>query len=68
MRQNKKLYIIIIALVGIIFWRECIHAQREYNYIRAFTETADTCIVPTDMRIDYEEAYQKGFNACMEQF
>lgn len=68
MKHNTKLYLIIVALVGVIFWRECIHAQREYNHIKAFAETQDNCVVPVDMRCDYSQAYQAGFNACMEQF
>lgn len=64
MKQTTKLYLVIVGLIAVIFWRECIHAQRTakigqyYNDLIACEQALDT----------YGDAYQDGFNACLEQF
>lgn len=59
MKQNTKLTLIIIALVGVIFWRETIHTIRTNNYKTQIEYEID------DIKADY---YNDGFNACLEQF
>lgn len=59
MRQNTKLTLTIIALVGIIFWRETIHTIRANNYRTQIEYEIE------DIKADF---YNDGFNACMEQF
>ena len=62
MKQNTKLYLVIVALVGVIFWRECIHAQRQYNATKRFEQLEYEI---DDIKADY---YNDGFNACLSQF
>ena len=59
MKQNTKLTLIIIALIGVIFWRETIHTIRINNYKTQIEYEID------DIKAD---TYNDGFNACLEQF
>lgn len=59
MKQNTKLTLIIIALIGVIFWRETIHTIRINNYKTQLEYEIE------DIKAD---AYNDGFNACLEQF
>lgn len=60
--KTKKTIIWIIALIAILFLRECKHAEREYNMRQRIIELEYEV---EDMKAD---AYNDGFNACMEQF
>lgn len=62
MKQATKLYFVIVALIGVIMWRECIHAQRQYNAIKRFEQLE---LEIDDLKAD---AYNDGFSACLSQF
>lgn len=60
--KTKKTIMWIIALIAILFLRECKHAERAYNYQQR--------IIQLEYEIDdlKADAYNDGFNKCMEQF
>lgn len=60
--KTKKTIMWIILLITIIFIRECKHAEREYNYRERITQLEYEI---DDLKAD---AYNDGFNACLEQF
>lgn len=62
MKHTTKLYLIIAGLTAVILWRECIHAQRQANF---YTQRANLEYEIDDIKAD---AYNDGFNACLEQF
>ena len=48
MRYTTKLYIIIVILTTVLFWRECVHANRYHNLIHyqntEINEILDACV------------------------
>lgn len=62
MKQNTKLYFIIIGLIAVLFVRECKHAQRA-EYLHKQYASLEYEI--DDIKADY---FNDGFNACLEQF
>lgn len=58
MRHTTKLYLIIAGLIAVIFVRECKHAQRTHYFITQQQQ----------LEHNIKNAYNNGFNACLEQF
>lgn len=62
MKKTTKLYFIIAGLCALLVFREAKHAQRAYNHTMRL---ADIEYEIEDIKAD---AYNDGFNACLEQF
>ena len=72
MRHTTKLYLIIACLIAVIFWRECIHAQRQYN-TRTYYNNLIACEQELDRTQDnlselLENAKEQGRQEILEQF
>ena len=62
MKHTTKLYLVILGLIAVIFWRECIHASRTEYLHREYAQLEYEI---DDIKADY---YNDGYNACLEQF